>query len=772
MTRWEINSLRDFFEVVLENYPESHERFTYGEYGSDEDQDYRVGEENIDDYRDLIHETGHQLVEAAVDDRWDVQSVAQTNLADIPYIAIMHPSESKSTTYGRYVVYLFDPARNRAYLSLGIGASVIGDYAEAIPGLSGGRRTQVDILEWLALWYRNQITVSEGIKPGPIDFDDSLRRGDSYGSGTICYRGYSLDNLPDNDTLIEDLQELLEIYKGLIETRVQNINVTLGDKQAWHVSTEDYRWPTWDAHDIVSIGHELDPDEFSRPPVDLKSIEDSSFSKTSGQGQAYRFTQEMSEGDFIVAAIRGKSNTHRIRAVGRIMSTNLEDSEPSIFDVLENESHFHSVQWLDFGAQVPITLGTNIPLTDKTVTELTADELSHVLGTTMVYLVAAGLYENVGSVVSAITDKTQLDITVNTDATIDDPAADTIETSTFEAETDEDTAKNEGWTLGDIDWVTLAFDLEPDDIALETLHFKDETELLEEAIDALSAGNHLLFVGPPGTGKSDLAQILSEALVEESYELTTATADWSTFDTIGGYRQQSRGDLAFAPGVFLSRFQDDRHRPTNEWLIIDEFNRANIDKAFGSLFSVLTGDDVLLPFSEEGDDIRVYGSEPDQDTVISSTDYVVPDDWRLLATMNTFDKSSLYDLSYALSRRFSYIHVPAPTAEEIDQPLVKAYVNCWEAVDPDPDLIEAVTELWKAVQEERPLGPAIIRDVLLAANVDLTRGVVQHVLPQYEGLMNRTQETLLENISETGHVDTDRIEVFGQQYFGLTDLDL
>lgn len=330
-----------------------------------------------------------------------------------------------------------------------------------------------------------------------------------------------------------------------------------------------------------------------------------------------------------------------------------------------------------------------------------------------------------------------------------------------------------GWRLGDVDFVKPDFETDPSDIELKGLYFENEEELLRDILSSLRRGNHLLFVGPPGTGKSKLASQVASELVGNSYELTTATADWSTFDTIGGYRQQRNGHLEFRPGLFLSRFQDENGTPTNEWLIVDEFNRANIDKAFGSLFSVLAHDDVVLPFTDEFDrDIVVYGSDLDESKTIHSNHYVVPRDWRLLATMNTFDKSSLYDLSYALSRRFGYIHIPAPPEETIDRDLVESYVECWEGVDPEESEIEDIVVLWRTIQVERPLGPALMKDVLSAANGDFTAGVIQHILPQFEGLMNSTQETILQRIAETGLVENDALELFGRQYFELPNLEL
>jgi midasin (ATPase involved in ribosome maturation) len=61
---------------------------------------------------------------------------------------------------------------------------------------------------------------------------------------------------------------------------------------------------------------------------------------------------------------------------------------------------------------------------------------------------------------------------------------------------------------------------------------------------------------------------------------------------------QGNGSLGFEPGIVL------RCLEVGDWLLIDELNRADIDKAFGPLFTLLAGtgnaqETVLLPYKRD-----------------------------------------------------------------------------------------------------------------------------------------------------------------------------
>ena len=309
-------------------------------------------------------------------------------------------------------------------------------------------------------------------------------------------------------------------------------------------------------------------------------------------------------------------------------------------------------------------------------------------------------------------------------------------------------------------------------IAVADRRLRIEIETLANLVAALRSGKHVIFTGPPGTAKTTLAEIVASVAADaglcSGYMLTTATADWTTYETIGGLKPDTSGGLAFQEGHFLESIR------RNEWLVIDELNRSNFDRAFGQLFTVLSGQAVELPYDRGGGAGRlvlvpedaVGAQRADADLLI------IPKTWRVIATMNVFDKSLLFEMSFALMRRFAFIEVPSPPESDFEALIL-------EQTGGD-EIAARIARRLLPLRRLKDLGPAVYMDLARflyerrrIPNAGGDRQLAfeafySYLLPQFEGIDEVQGEKLYRQIRQlVGSENEERLRDTLRSVLGL-----
>ena len=168
---------------------------------------------------------------------------------------------------------------------------------------------------------------------------------------------------------------------------------------------------------------------------------------------------------------------------------------------------------------------------------------------------------------------------------------------------------------------------------------------LQNTLDLLGQKRQLIFHGPPGTGKTYVAQRLAAHITSGggTYKLVQFHPSYAYEDFVEGYRPRQATDgegitFELVPGPLRQTADAARKDPSHPYvLIIDEINRGNLAKVFGELY-------FLLEYRQEVISLQ-YSSDQE---------FSLPANLFVIGTMNTADRSiALVDA--AMRRRFYFV---------------------------------------------------------------------------------------------------------------------
>jgi len=229
-----------------------------------------------------------------------------------------------------------------------------------------------------------------------------------------------------------------------------------------------------------------------------------------------------------------------------------------------------------------------------------------------------------------------------------------------------------------------------------------EERVKQMVIRAIRSSPAVLLVGPPGTGKTQfLKQLVADIATDPTQYgfapikepiVVTPDESWTTRELIGGETVVD-GELEFSRGYVLNAINEDR------WLILDEINRADMDRIFGGLFTWLSDSEVVvghtgaaytqLPISlgwATGSSSESLNVVPDAHAP-KPPRYLAGKNWRLIGTYNAVDAQRVFRFG-----RFVRVPIPPPSSACFQE----AARNRCATIGLDPGCVASLTRIYDA----------------------------------------------------------------------------
>jgi hypothetical protein len=160
-------------------------------------------------------------------------SVGSGNWSEIPWVAILDTSISKSTTEGYYVVILFDKNMQEFYLCLSVGWT---QFEQEF----GTREAKIKI-RTTCEYYGNLLdTKPSGFNKGLINLHAQNKLGKGYEVGVIFFKKYLISE-PTDELLMDDIRQLLISYyelKMIVGDSILNLDL---DTSTYDKDIKDFR---------------------------------------------------------------------------------------------------------------------------------------------------------------------------------------------------------------------------------------------------------------------------------------------------------------------------------------------------------------------------------------------------------------------------------------------------------------------------------------------------------------------------------------------------
>ena len=201
----DFDQLHDKFIEFMEQYGSIYERVK-------NEDDYK------NSFRDIISRDIPDLIRECVPLNYPYivnGSYGKGRWTTVPWIAVFDQRITTSAQKGVYIVYLLNKDTKDLYLTLNQGATNTVKEGKKQNGRStfNASMTGASSDKNLKLLRENAEAIRNGFSEINFEYNDEINTGSAnYDAGAICYKKYTIKDMPSGNQLIQDLRKMLELY--------------------------------------------------------------------------------------------------------------------------------------------------------------------------------------------------------------------------------------------------------------------------------------------------------------------------------------------------------------------------------------------------------------------------------------------------------------------------------------------------------------------------------------------------------------------------------
>jgi MoxR-like ATPase len=570
-----------------------------------------------------------------IDDHYNIQgSIGKGTWANIPWVAILDKRITETTQQGEYVVYLFAEDMSSVYLTFIQGVTT--------PLKERGKKEGYHYLEQKVKEMREILPLEKMKKDANIILSSSnLSR--NYQVSTVAYVRYDRNNIPDDDQLITDLENIMENYKLYVDNLKEKLSVEVKPTFKFTMAHLYYGQGI-----IAYLNREY--------PRSIKLDELISNQST-----------------VLISGDEVKHPKERIQHVGRALQElgliTIQDSQYALTPQgLGYSKAFEQNIW-KLGLEQVLILREYLAVANNSVSNLVkainlAVKIAQNLGEfsfeqfNTKFITEMGLQEEWGKVTQDNRSRFMLNW-------LEELQYISKSGNAFAFQEEEENEPLDSFTISErIDQIKAY-------IRQRGFHYPDG--LIENFYLSLKTKPFVILAGVSGTGKTKLVNLFAEALDAKSHNhqftLIPVRPDWSDPSDLLGYKDLSG---AYRPGR-LAEVLVEASNPTNRhkpfFICLDEMNLARVEHYFSDLLSIIE--------TQEWQNDRIITSSLIHQDSLRPEDRLIygnlslPDNVYLIGTVNMDETTHPFSkkvLDRANTIEFNYINLEQyPDQEQVEK---------------------------------------------------------------------------------------------------------